>query len=91
MVSDDEERAIDAIVQTGRDARPKTSRTMWIAALVIGAIAIAAFVVTLLADGAPSGPLPQAAGSGRGFSTGLAIGVAVGIAIGLAIARKKRD
>ena len=86
------EAKIAAIARSGRESRPKSSRTLWIAGLAMGAICIAAFVAFMLADGdAPShAPLRLRDGS-RGFATGLAIGVGVGIAIGYAIARQRKS
>lgn len=90
-VADDRERDIEAIVRTARESRPKSSRTLWIAGLVMGAICIAAFVVILAVDSGESSSAPVRLREGsRGFATGIAIGVGVGIAIGYAMARRKQ-
>lgn len=86
----DREREIEAIVKAAREARPRTSRTLWIAGLVIGAICIAGFIVILAIDTDTSSSAPtRVRESNRGFATGIAIGVGVGIAIGYAMARRK--
>ena len=88
-VADDREQAIEAITKAARESRARHSRTFWIAALAVGALGIAAFIVILLVDkGSPSSSTPPSHESG--FATGLALGVAVGIAIGFAIARRGR-
>jgi len=89
-VDEDRERAIEAITRSAREARPRSSRTIWIAGLVMGLIGVAAFVVSFFADGdaSPNAPTRIHEG-GRGFATGLAIGAGIGIAIGFAIARQR--
>jgi hypothetical protein len=90
-VSDRErEIEIEAIVKVAREARPRNSRTMWIAGLVIGAICIAAFVAIFAVDGGSSSTAPVRVRENSRFATGIAIGVAVGIAIGYALARRKQ-
>lgn len=86
----DREREIEAITRSGRETRAKHSRTFWIAALVIGAIGLAAFIVILGVDGERQST-SSAPAHESGFATGLAIGVAVGIAIGYAIARRAQS
>jgi hypothetical protein len=87
VVADDREQAIAAITRTARETRARHSRTFWIAALAVGALGIAAFIVILLVDKGPSSS-SSAPSHDTGFATGLALGVAVGIAIGFAIARR---
>lgn len=89
-MEDGRERAIEAITQTGRETRAKHSRAFWIAALVIGAIGIAAFIAILGVQGERTSSSSAPAHEG-GFATGLAIGVGLGIAIGFAIARRSQS
>lgn len=90
----DQERAreqIDAITASGRATRPKSSRALWVTALAMGALGIAAFVAILLADPTSSSVPTRLPDGGRGFGTGVAVGLVAGIAIGLAIARTRRQ
>ena len=92
-MADDAEReqAVEAIRRAGRASRPKSSRTLWIVALLIGAVSVATFVVILFADtDAPFAPTRPHEGR-AGFPTGVAIGVVAGIAIGYAIGRRRRS
>lgn len=90
-VSDEHEQAIAQIARSARDARPRSSRTLWIAGLVMGAVCIAGFVAFMLAEPGTPDQVPALVRDGRyGFASGLAIGLAVGIAIGFAIARQRR-
>lgn len=85
----DREEAARAIVEEARKVRPRTSRTTWLLAGVVGAICLIAFVLILVVDGEPaSTPATAPQPHGLGFATGLAIGIGVGIVIGLAIARQ---
>ena len=88
-MAEDRESAIDAITRAARDARPRPSRALWIAAAVIAAIAVAAGVVIVVADEAPSSAPTRVGDSGLGFSTGLVVGIVIGIGLGLAIARQR--
>lgn len=91
-VSGDREQAIQAIVESARQARPRTSRAMWIAGLVAGIVCIAAFVVIMFVESSASTPPVSTAAprdSSFGFASGLAIGLGAGIAIGFAIARQR--
>ena len=87
-VAEDREEAIAAITRTARASRARHSRTFWIAALGVGALGVAAFIVILLVDQGPSST-SSAPAHDTGFATGLVIGVAVGVALGFAIARRR--
>lgn len=88
VAQDDREQAIEAITRAARESRARHSRTFWIAALAVGALGVAAFIVILLVD---KGSTSRASAPSHesGFATGLALGIAVGIALGFAIARRQ--
>ena len=74
----DRERQVAAIVREARKTRPRTSRTVWIAAIVVGVLGVVGFALAMTTDGSsPSGVQPQAA-SRLGFSAGLVIGLSWG-------------
>ncbi len=89
-VVDDQEHAIDQIVQSARHVRPRTPRWLWLVAGGVGIGCAIAFVTVLLSEGDASGPAAGAppSTSGMGFGAGLALGVGIGIAVGFAIARQ---
>jgi len=92
-VADDREQAIEEIVQSARQVRPRTPRWLWILAGVLGMAGAIAFVIVLVSEGDPTGaplasPDPAGSGSGSGFGAGLALGVGIGIAVGYGIARQ---
>ncbi|MDQ3333814.1 MAG: hypothetical protein M4D80_01410 [Myxococcota bacterium] len=90
MAQNDREQAIAAITRTARESRARHSRTFWIAALAVGALGVAAFIVILIVDKGPSSS-SSAPPHESGFATGLALGIAVGVAIGFAIARRAQS
>ena len=90
-MADDREQAIEQIVQSARQVRPRTPRWLWIFAGILGVAGAIAFVIVLVSEGDPTGPSPASpdpAGSGSGFGAGLALGVGIGIAVGYAVARQ---
>ena len=82
--------SIDRIVEIGRRTRTQPSRSLWIAAIVVGILAAAGFAVAMLAEPAPT-ERPDRVPDGSGLLTGLVIGAAVGIVIGYSMARQRRD
>jgi hypothetical protein len=86
------EAAIESIVAIGRRTRKPTPRWLWIAAIVVGAIAAGGFAAAMFAEPEPSstGHIDRSP-TGAGLGSGLLIGVAIGIVIGFAIARQRRD
>ena len=90
-VADDREHAIEEIVESARQVRPRTPRWLWVVAAILGIGCAIAFVIVLLSDGDPTASTtasPDPARSGSGFGAGLALGVGIGIAVGYAIARQ---
>lgn len=90
-MADDREHAIEEIVQTARQARPRTPRWLWIVAGILGVAGAIAFVIVLVSEGDPTGPAaasPDPGGGRSGFGAGLALGVGIGIAVGYGIARQ---
>lgn len=86
----DVDARLAAITRDAREGRPRTSRTVWWLAALVGLASAIAFVVVLVADPAPSATTPpaQARDARGGFTTGLVLGLGVGIAIGYVIARQ---
>jgi hypothetical protein len=75
----------DEILAAARVHRPRPSRAMWTAALVIGGLCAIGFVVVvwLLPSGSSTAPHADSrGGSPLGFFVGIAVGVGVGYAIG---------
>lgn len=89
LVGVDREEQIGTILREARKARPRTSKAMWIAALVVGTLGIVAFGVIMFTDGSSPGGSRPAYDSRLGFTAGILIGVVVGVAIGFAIARQR--
>ena len=90
-MADDREHAIEEIVQSARQVRPRTPRWLWIVAGILGVAGAIAFVIVLVSEGDPAGPSttsPGPAASGSGFGAGLALGVGIGIVVGYGIARQ---
>jgi hypothetical protein len=86
------EAAIDRIVEIGRRTRKPAPRSLWIAAIVVGALAAGGFAAAMFADPQPTtASRIERSPDGAGLGSGLLIGVAVGIVIGYAIARQRRD
>jgi protein-S-isoprenylcysteine O-methyltransferase Ste14 len=82
------EAAIDRIVEIGRRTRKPTPRWLWIAAIVVGALAAGGFAAVMFAEPQPTtASRVERSPGGAGLGSGLIIGVAVGIVIGYAIAR----
>jgi len=89
---------IQAIVEHGRRTRTPTPRWLWLAAVVVGAVCAAGFLIAMLdarepvettrlsVDGKPVVRRPTGSG---GLGIGLAIGTCVGIVIGFSIARQR--
>jgi len=74
----------------------RPSRTLWIAAIVVSVICVAALAYALIAewDTEPTSPVEHRAmsgGGGSGFGLGLLIGIGTGITIGSLIALRKRQ
>jgi hypothetical protein len=91
-VAEDREQAIEQIVDSARQARPRTPRWLWVAAGLLGLACAMAFVIVVVSDPDPSGPSapsPDPASGGRGFGTGLVLGVGAGIAIGFVAGRQR--
>jgi hypothetical protein len=96
MGRDDEpqapDAAIDRIVEVGRRTRKPTPRWLWIAAIVVGALAAGGFAVAMFAEPRPTTAVrAERSPDGAGLGSGLLIGVAVGIVIGYGIARQRGD
>jgi hypothetical protein len=88
----DRDAAIRAIEQSARAARKPPSRGLWLAAAVVGVVAVIAFFVVMFAEGDASPTKPAASERGYGgFTIGLVVGVAVGIALGFALARQRHS
>jgi hypothetical protein len=85
----DREKALEAIADQARHARPKASRATWIAAGLVVVASVIACAIILFADGASTAKPPGAVTNGAGFTTGLAVGLAVGLALGVIVARRK--
>ncbi|HEY0991691.1 MAG TPA: hypothetical protein VGD80_31780 [Kofleriaceae bacterium] len=88
--AEDPQAAIDRIIEVGRRTRTPPSRALWIAAIVVGILAVAGFAIAMLAEPEPS-ERPERLPDGSGLLSGLVIGAAVGIVIGYSIARQRRD
>jgi hypothetical protein len=91
----DREQAIAAIAEAAKQARPRRSRALWLAALVVGVASTIGFVLVLVASPAPApthaaGTAQPAADRGLGFATGLVIGLGTGVALGVALGRRAR-
>ena len=74
----------------------RPSRTLWIAAIAVSLICIAALAYALIVewDTEPSSPIERhtsSGGGGSGFGLGLLIGIGTGITIGSLIALRKRQ
>lgn len=83
---------IQAIVELGRRTRKPTSRGLWIAATVVGAICVACFIAMMLVSREPpSRPVEQRPAASSGLGTGLVIGAGVGILIGFSMGRQRRS
>jgi hypothetical protein len=87
------ESALQAIGERGRRTRKPTPRWLWIAAILVGAVAAAGFAIAMLAEGDPSGASQTAprASQHSGLGSGLVIGAVVGLVIGFSIARQRRS
>ena len=82
------DEAIDRIVEVGRRTRKPTPRWLWIAAIVVGALAAGGFAAAMFAEPPPTtAARAERSPGGAGLGSGLLIGVALGIVIGYAIAR----
>jgi hypothetical protein len=80
--------SIDRIVEIGRRTRKPTPRWLWIAAIVVGALAAGGFAAAMFAEPQPTmASRAERSPGGTGLGSGLVIGIAVGIVIGYAIAR----
>jgi ABC-type antimicrobial peptide transport system permease subunit len=86
-VSDDRERAIAEITAAGRATRKKSSRGMWIAAGIVGALGLIGFVILMLSDGTPGGAVRAPEARPLSFSLGLLLGVVIGLALGYVVFR----
>jgi hypothetical protein len=84
--------SIDRIVEIGRRTRKPTPRWLWIAAIVVGALAAGGFAAAMFAEPQPTmASRAERSPRGAGLGSGLVIGIAVGIVIGYALARQRRD
>lgn len=87
----DEARAAE-ILRAAKAQRRGSSRGLWIAALVIGAICAIGFVLLFVGDRAGATTPPRVIEDhGLGFGAGVVLGVTVGIVIGYAIARQRQS
>jgi len=83
------EAALAAIAARARGVRQAAPRSLWIAALIVGALGAAGFAIAMLGRGAPASQhAPRAVDSGL---TGLLVGVAIGLVIGYALGRQRRS
>jgi len=82
--------SIDQIIEVGRRTRTPPSRALWLAAIVVGILAVAGFAIAMLAEPEPTEHVERLP-DGSGLLSGLVIGAAVGIVIGYSIARQRRD
>ncbi|HEY5936665.1 MAG TPA: hypothetical protein VIU61_18580 [Kofleriaceae bacterium] len=85
----DREQKIAAIAREARKVRPRPSRAMWIAALVVGTLGFVAFAVIMFTDGGSWSSRGPALASRFGFSAGILIGLVVGVGIGVSIERHR--
>jgi hypothetical protein len=90
---DDTEAVIESIVESGRRTRTPTPRSLWIAAILVGTIAAAGFVIAMLTHGEPAGTSQTAPRPSEhsGLVNGLVIGAAAGFVIGFSIGRQRRS
>jgi hypothetical protein len=83
------EAALAAITERARGVRRAAPRSLWIAALIVGALGAVGFAIAMLGRGAPaSHNAPRTVDSGL---TGLWVGVALGFVIGYALGRQRRS
>jgi hypothetical protein len=96
---DSREQKIAAILRDARETRRRPSRTMWIAAGVVGIACAIAFAMLMLGDDRSAPPKPRRddghASAGErlppSFVAGLATGLVAGIVIGFAIGRQRHS
>jgi len=101
MGAPEDEARIAAIVAEGRALRRRPSRSLWIAAAIVGAVCAIGFVLLIALDGpreqARAGgaaepgraPVPARA-RGAGCAGSLGLGFGLGLAIGFALGARRR-
>lgn len=72
-----------------RKARPRTSRTVWIVAGLVGIACAIGFVLLMVSDGSGASARPAPPEDrGFGFTVGLVLGLVAGVAIGFGMTRQ---
>ena len=89
---------IAEIMAGGRATRRRSSRAMWLAAMLVGAVCALGFALLLVSGGDAGGPAagsgapaalpPTARESRTGCAGGLGLGLGLGLAVGYALGRR---
>jgi ABC-type Fe3+ transport system permease subunit len=89
------EAALAAIARAGRGVRKPAPRWLWIAAIIVGGLAVIGFAIAMLGVGHPAPRTAPRAAPTAAYPAaysgliGLVIGAAIGVVIGYAIGRQR--